>query len=259
MVAAPHFVLMDATGITWLGHATTLIEMDGLRVLTDPMLRGRVGPLVRVAPPIAPDAARRTDVVLLSHLHADHADPASLRRIGPSATVVAPLGAGSWLRRRGLRDVRELRAGEGLDIGPLHVDATTATHARGRHRLGPAADPIGFTVRGSHGVYFAGDTDLFDEMSDLGGALDVALLPVWGWGSTLGPGHLDPSSAARAAALIGPRVAIPIHWGTFALPRPLRRHAADDKPAREFAALAAREAPGVEVRVLQPGERTTLD
>jgi L-ascorbate metabolism protein UlaG (beta-lactamase superfamily) len=259
MVAAPHFVLMDATGITWLGHATALVEMDGARVLTDPLLRGRVGPLVRVPPPVEPDAARRIDIVLLSHLHADHADPASLRRIGPSPTVIAPYGAGSWLRRRGMRDVRELRAGEGLDLGPLRVDATTATHARGRHRLGPAADPIGFMVHGSHGVYFAGDTDLFDGMSELGGALDAALLPVWGWGSTLGPGHLDPPRAAHAAALIAPRVAIPIHWGTFALPRLLRGQAASDKPALEFAALVTREAPGVEVRVLQPGQRTTLN
>ena len=79
-----------------------------------------------------------------------------------------------------------------------------------------------------------------------------------GWGPTLGPGHLDPARAATAAALIAPRVAVPIHWGTLALwPRPLR--AKDpERPAREFASLVAQHAPDVEVRVLAPGERTEM-
>jgi L-ascorbate metabolism protein UlaG (beta-lactamase superfamily) len=117
---------------------------------------------------------------------------------------------------------------------------------------------VGFVVRGSESAYFAGDTDIFDGMEALKGTIDVALLPVWGWGPTLGPGHLDPAGAARAAALIGPRVAIPIHWGTFALPGRLGGRAATDEPAREFAELAKKEAPRVEVRVLRPGERTTV-
>ena len=89
--------------------------------------------------------------------------------------------------------------------------------------------------------------------------LDLALLPIWGWGPALGPGHLNPERAAQATALIGPRVAIPIHWGTLALPLKLGRAADPQRPAREFAAFAAREAPGVEVRVLAPGEHTTVD
>ena len=79
-----------------------------------------------------------------------------------------------------------------------------------------------------------------------------------GWGPTLGPGHLDPARAARAVALLAPRVAIPIHWGTFALPGPFGGRAVGDAPAREFAEFAARDAPDVEVRLLRPGERTTL-
>ena len=86
----------------------------------------------------------------------------------------------------------------------------------------------------------------------------MALLPVWGWGASVGAGHLDPSSAAEAAALIAPSVAIPIHWGTFALARPARRAADPERPAREFAELTKRYAPAVDVRVLAPGERTTL-
>jgi L-ascorbate metabolism protein UlaG (beta-lactamase superfamily) len=105
-------------------------------------------------------------------------------------------------------------------------------------------------------VYFAGDTDLFDGMAELRGKVDVALLPVWGWGPSVGEGHLDPERAAAAVAMIEPRIAIPIHWGTFALP--WARGGDRDRPAREFAELAAELAPGVEVPLLQPGESVDL-
>ncbi|HEX6460818.1 MAG TPA: MBL fold metallo-hydrolase [Thermoleophilaceae bacterium] len=241
--------------IEWLGHASVLIELDGVRVITDPLLRRRTGPLVRVVPPVRPDAARDVDAVLLSHLHADHADPASLRRI--TAPVVAPRGAAGWLRRHRVRDARELSAGEALPLGALEVLGVRARHEDHRYPLGPTAEPLGFVVRGSKSVYFAGDTDLFDEMAELRG-VDVALLPVWGWGTKLGPGHLDPARAAQAAAIISPRVAIPIHWGTLAMPRPVGPGRASETPPQRFAELAAREAPQVEVRVLRPGERTTV-
>ena len=115
---------------------------------------------------------------------------------------------------------------------------------------------MGFVVRGSLAVYFAGDTDLFAGMSALRGTVDVALLPVWGWGPSVGEGHLDPERAAQAAAMIGPKLAIPVHWGTFALP--WARDGDSDRPAREFAKLVAEVAPGVEVRVLAPGESVEL-
>jgi L-ascorbate metabolism protein UlaG (beta-lactamase superfamily) len=244
--------------VTWLGHSTALLELDGARVLTDPVLGGRVGPLLRVAPPVNPEAVGDIDAVLLSHMHADHANLASLRRIGPGALVLAPQGAAGWLSKRGIANVHELIPDETLEIGPLRVAATPAVHDGRRHRLAPAMEAIGFTVRGSSAVYFAGDTDLFEGMEDLGGPLDLALLPVWGWGSKLGPGHLDPARAAHAAALLTPRVAIPIHWGTLALPRLVRGRVPGDRPALEFARLAARKAPGVEVRLLRPGEGTAI-
>src|SRR3954454_4437662 len=244
--------------MTWLGHATALVELDGARVITDPVLRDRMGPLVRYAPPPSDAPLDGIDAVLLSHLHLDHADLPSLRRLGASTPVVAPRGAGSWLEARGLRDVHELGAGDETSIGPLTVTATHATHDGRRWPVGVRAQPIGLVVEGSRSVYFAGDTDLFPAMADLAGSIDLALLPVAGWGPTLGPGHLDPERAATAAALITPRLAIPIHWGTFGLwPRALRP-SDPERPARGSAGLVARHAPDVDVRVLAPGERTEM-
>jgi L-ascorbate metabolism protein UlaG (beta-lactamase superfamily) len=157
-----------------------------------------------------------------------------------------------------VRGVEELRAGEQANVGGLRVLATPASHERRRRPLGVRADPIGFIVRGSQAVYFAGDTDLFDEMSAFSGEVDLALLPIAGWGPRVGPGHLDPERAARAAARIAPRVVVPIHWGTLALGWPARRVADPEQPARDFAALMARDQPAVEVRVLAPGDRTRL-
>jgi L-ascorbate metabolism protein UlaG (beta-lactamase superfamily) len=162
------------------------------------------------------------------------------------------------LRRRGLSDIHELRAGEGTTIGSLEVTATHATHDRRRRPFGPAADPIGYLVRGSRTFYFAGDTDLDPSMAELRGSVDVALIPVSGWGRSVGPGHLDARRAAAAVALIAPAVAIPIHWGTFALRLVAARRAHFEQPAVEFAALTRRYAPAVDVRVLAPGERIEL-
>jgi L-ascorbate metabolism protein UlaG (beta-lactamase superfamily) len=246
------------TAITWLGHATVLLELDGVHLLTDPTLRNRIGPLVRIGAPVIAPAAGDIDCVLLSHLHADHADLPSLREVARGVPVLAPYAAAAWLKRNGLRDVQELRPGDVARVGGVTVRATAAVHDPRRRPLGPRADPIGFVVRGSTSAYFAGDTDLFEEMAELNGHVDVALLPVWGWGPRLGPGHLDPERAARAAAVIAPRIAIPIHWGTFALPWHVRPPAERSVPAREFAALTKRYAPDVEVRVLATGERTLL-
>jgi len=230
-----------------------LIELDGVRLLTDPVLRRRVGPLRRVAAPAPGHASAAVDGVLVSHMHADHADLPTLRRLRGAQTLV-PAGAAAWLASRRLPGVRELRAGEWTRIEDVAVGAVPARHGTGRRPGRGGAEPLGFLIAGSASCYFAGDTDIFAGMARLKGAIDVALLPVAGWGPTLGPGHLDPERAARAAALIAPRVAVPIHWGTLALPggRPLAPRPPD--PARLFAELAAVHAPGVAVRVPAIGE-----
>jgi L-ascorbate metabolism protein UlaG (beta-lactamase superfamily) len=245
--------------ITWLGHATALIELDGVRILTDPVLRDRIGHLTRLTPSPAPSAAGRIDAVLLSHLHADHADLPTLRAIDLHGPIVGPPPAREWLAARGFEHTISLRAGAGTEIAPVEVRATPAAHDGRRRPWGRAAEAVGFVIAGSQSVYFAGDTDLHRSMGQLHGKVDVALLPVSGWGRRLGPGHLDPVRAASATAIILPRVAIPIHWGTFAVPGPLRGESDPGRPARQFAINVRRVAPTVEVRVLDPGDTLQID
>jgi L-ascorbate metabolism protein UlaG (beta-lactamase superfamily) len=251
----------SADRIVFLGHATVLIEVDGVRLLTDPLLRGRVAHLRRQVPPIDASAFAGVDAVLISHLHHDHLDLASLRVLGLEIPLFVPAGAGELLRRRGFTDVTELSVGDLAGVGVLEVIAVEARHD-GRRWAGPGslrAETLGYLIRGRRTVYFAGDTELFDGMSALSPSLDVALLPVAGWGPTLGPGHMDPLEAARAASLLRPRIAIPVHWGTLSPIGVARRHGAKlGDPPRLFAEHAASIAPSVEVRILAPGLQTTL-
>lgn len=166
-----------------------------------------------------------------------------------------PAGAGGLLRRRGFRFVREVHPGDEVDLDSVGIRVTYAEHASSR-RVGTARTaPVGYVIHGTRSVYFAGDTDLFDAMSSLG-PLDVALLPVAGWGPRLPAGHLSPETAVQALEMIRPRIAVPIHWGTYA---PWRRPRSQDTPATLFAELAATLTPAVDVRVLRPGQSCELD
>jgi L-ascorbate metabolism protein UlaG (beta-lactamase superfamily) len=135
-----------------------------------------------------------------------------------------------------------------------------AEHDRGRAPFGASADPVGYVVSGSSSIYFAGDTDLFDDMAAAIGPIDVGLIPIWGWGPGLGGGHLDPERAAEAVARLGPKIVVPIHWGTyFPIHVGLRRQPPFlEVPAVAFAAHMRELAPDVEVRVLRPGDETTV-
>jgi L-ascorbate metabolism protein UlaG (beta-lactamase superfamily) len=246
--------------VTWLGHSTVLLELSGMRLLTDPVLRSRIAHLVRIAEPVDLATLAPLDCVLISHFHRDHFDLPSLRRLPRDAHLVVPGGAGKLAAEQDFRMVTELTPGEAISIGSVTVTAVPALHDGRREPLGPALGAVGYVVSGRSGVYFAGDTDLFDGMSEIGARLDVALLPVWGWGPSVGHGHLDPHRAARALTLLRPRIAVPVHWGTLfpaglsrLHPRTLR------EPPLVFAENAARLAPDVDVRVLAPGEGTIID
>ena len=158
--------------------------------------------------------------------------------LGTNVKVVTPVGARRLLRA--FSEVIEVDVGDEVQIGDVTVRATRADHlARFLLRSAPS---LGFVVSGSRRIYFAGDTDLFEEMSELAGSLDIALLPVAGWGSKVGAGHLDPLRAAKALQLLRPRVAVPIHWGTFS---PWNQSTSADPP-EAFLRHAAELAPQVE-------------
>jgi L-ascorbate metabolism protein UlaG (beta-lactamase superfamily) len=243
--------------VTWLGHSTVLVDAGGARILTDPVLRSRVAHLRRHV--AAPAGVEELDAVLLSHLHRDHADAPTLRRVARDVPVLVPRGAGATVRRLGPREVQEMTAGDRVRIAPgVEVLAVPAVHDGRRSPLSrDRPDALGYVVEAGPRVYFAGDTELYEGMEGAIGAVDLALLPVWGWGPTLGAGHMDPRDAARAAGLLVPRLAVPIHWGTY-LPIHVRRRAVLATPGAEFARHAAEYAPGVRVEVVAPGSTVSL-
>ena len=236
---------MAADRLTWLGHATVLLELGGARFVTDPVLRARVAHLRREVPrpgPIGP-ARRRADLARPPR------PPRPARRCAAStrsAPVLAPPDSG-WALRLGGHLVRTVHAGRrGRARGRPRAGGRRRPTTAGGCRSARPTSAVGFVAAG---VYFAGDTEPFPEMAELAGTLDVALIPVAGWGPKVGPGHMDPREAAEALAMLRPAMAVPIHWGTY------RRigHRGTGDPAREFVEHAAELAPEVRIVVLQPG------
>lgn len=251
---------MPLPGLTFLGHSTVLIELEGLRILTDPILVDRLMFLTRVVRPVDPALFAAVDLVLISHLHMDHFDRLSLARLDSEPELVVGPGGRGLAQRWGWTRVTELAPGQSLQVGEVTVTALPAVHPGSRPPFGPRGTAVGYLIEsGAARIYFAGDTDLFPEMATmLSGELDVALLPIGGWGPRLGSGHLDPERAVEATARLQPRFAVPIHWGTlwpYGLDRVSPGHLSG--PPAEFArGLAEREAEiGARPLIALPGER----
>lgn len=247
----------DPLRLTWIGHSTVLLELGGRRLLTDPFLRDRLGPLRRRGHSVDPAAIGALDAVLVSHAHPDHFDRRSLQRLEGDPLIMVPAGLGRVVERMGLA-ARELATGERTELGGVGVTAVPAHHGRWpRHRR---AITLGYLVEGSPSVYFAGDTSAFAGLRVLAGRVDVALLPIGSWGPHSAPWHLGPRGAARLADMIGARVVVPIHWGTLypaGLARVWRRPI--EEPAVRFRMACAELAPAAELRVLAPGEGTVVE
>jgi len=250
---------VSATEVTWWGHSTVWLADSGTTLLLDPVLTDRVAHLRRMAGP-TPRLPGPPDAILLSHLHADHFHLASLRLVPGEPQLIVPHGAKSFVARNlgpayAERCV-ELAPGEETTVGEVRIRAVKAAHDGGR---GPwsreRAVAIGFVVEGASRTWYAGDTGLFDEMSAIG-PLDLAVIPVGGWGPTLGAhGHLDAADGAEALRRVKAAWAVPVHYGTLwpiGMAR-VRSHMFHT-PGERFAELAARAAPDAQVRVLTQGE-----
>ena len=254
----------DDLAVTWWGHATATVEVGGVRVVTDPVLVDRLFHLKRYGVTPGPEA-RVADLVLLSHLHGDHIHLRSLKQYARDLPVVAPHGAKRLLRRLGLEDVRTVSPGDVVEAAGTTIEVLPATHDERRSPLSQLrGPPLGFRVEArGQSFWFPGDSGLRDDMADVR-PVDLALVPVGGWGPTLGPLHMDPDEGAEAVSRVGARGAVPVHWGTFwpvALSRitPARHTTLFTTPGARFVEALRVSAPDVTPMLLEHGQRAVLD
>jgi L-ascorbate metabolism protein UlaG (beta-lactamase superfamily) len=245
---------------TWWGHATASIELGGTRVVTDPVLPDRLLHLKRYAVTPAPEAVH-ADLVLVSHLHHDHCHVPSLVRFGADVPILVPRGGERLLTKIAGDRVIPVVPGDVVERAGLRVEVLPATHDGRRHPWSRQEVPaLGFRVEGEAGSWwYPGDTEVREDMAAVA-PVDLALVPIGGWGPTLEDGHMHPEHAAEAVARVGARWAVPVHWGTF-WPAGLRRvaranhHRLFITPGERFAeAMAASETEAV---VVAPGERVS--
>lgn len=252
--------------VTFLGHSTLIIEMDGMRILTDPLLRQQVTFLRRYTPPLAAAAyAGKFDTVLISHLHYDHLDVRSLALLGMDVPIVTPPGGKGILATAGFHNVREVQIGDEFFCNQVSIRVVAAAHDPRRSLFNPIGEQcLGYVFEGSATVYFPGDTQIFPEMArvldTLENGLDLGLMPVWGWGYNRGKMHMGPKEAAEALVMLKPRWAIPIHWGTYApLGTKWLKPAYLFFPPIEFTTWAHELAPDVNIKTLMPGESFKIE
>lgn len=253
------------TSVTWIGHASFLVQLDGLNILTDPVLSRRTSPFQWAGPErLAPlglrfDELPRIDVVLISHNHYDHLDAPFVKRIAArdAPTFVVPLGVKAWFARRGIGEVVELDWWQSADVRGLRVHAVPAQHfsGRGLHDRNQTLW-CGFVYeRGGERHFFAGDTGYGPDFAEIGrrfAPIDLSMIPIGAYDPRgfMRPVHVDPEEAVRIHQDVGSQLSLAMHWGTFRLTlEPL-----DEPPQRLAAALDAAGVARDRFRVLQHGE-----
>ncbi|MEQ6899765.1 MBL fold metallo-hydrolase [Nocardioides sp. YIM 152588] len=250
-------------GVTWVGHATVTLDLHGARVLIDPLLKRHNGPLRRRFPMPSPEVYRGTDAILISHLHHDHAELPSLRLLPGVPVLTAPENA-AWVRRQGLRGVDLGEDWVPVGTGDVVVRLAPAVHGHRPMPHRPNAANSHLIKSRDWRIWAVGDTELFDEMRlvphQLGGAPDLVLVPIAGWGPRLSGGHLDPEQAAEVCARTRASRALAVHWGTLHPPI-IHRGTAPwiDRPHPAFARALERIAPECELIDLRPGESTVVE
>jgi N-acyl-phosphatidylethanolamine-hydrolysing phospholipase D len=240
----------QASTVTWVGHSTLLVQLDGVNVLTDPTWSLRVGPwsgtlgVRRFTPPgIAFDDLPPIDLVLISHDHYDHLDEATVRRLARTFNprFVVPLGIKAWLADRGIMNVSELDWGQTVTVKGLEIVCTPAQHGSGRAVLDSGQRLwASWVVIGSKRFYFAGDSGYSPHLAMIGqafGPFDLAALPIGSYTprEIARPVHMSPEEALQGSLDLRSARFVGIHWGTFTLARE-----AYDEPPRRIAAEVAR-------------------
>ena len=233
--AATDFAGPPASGLrtTWLGHSTTLVEIDGSRLLLDPVWAPRsspmswAGPRRFFEPPLALEDLPELDAVLISHDHFDHLDMEAVRRLSDRGNAfIVPLGVGAHLEYWGVpgNKITELDWWDEAQVGSLTVTATPARHFSGRSLVMADRNSTlwtGFAIAGTvHRLYYSGDTGMFDGFPEIGhrlGPFDAALVEVGAYNHMWADFHLGPEQAVAAARQVGAGLLIPVHWGTFEL------------------------------------------
>lgn len=234
---------------TWLGHSTVLVEIDGYRILTDPVWGHRASPFRMIGPrrfqpvPVRLSELPDLDLVVISHDHYDHLDYATIVRLARrEVRFLTSLGVGAHLEAWGVPSERiiELDWWESFELpgGELAVHATPSQHFSGRS-LGRRNSTLwsSFVIQtAGHRVFFSGDTGLTTEYASIRerfGPMDLVMLEVGAFHPSWGDVHLGPENALHALALLGGGTLLPVHWGTFAL----AMHDWDE-PAEQLLALA---------------------
>lgn len=256
--------------LTWVGHATFLLQVAGLNVLTDPVFSRRVSPFTFAGPErLAPlgltlDELPAIDLVLISHNHYDHLDEAAVKvlaRAHPQATFVVPLGVKQWFTARGISPVVELDWWQAATVGEARVTVLPAQHFSGRgphDRNATLWCSLLLEVAGKK-VYFAGDTGYSADFTDIGQAypgIDLALLPIGAYepNDFMRSVHVNPEEAVKIFKDLGARHAAAMHWGTFRLTlEPL-----DEPPQRLAQALDAEGISRERFFTMQHGETRDL-
>lgn len=258
------FSTPSASGLrlTWLGHSTVLVEIDGARFLLDPQWSQRnsptqwMGPARFFPPPLALEELPTIDAVLVSHDHHDHLDPVAVAELNThEVPFVVPLGIGAHLEYWGVPPVRitELDWGEQTAVNGIAIHCTEARHFSGRGLLDRDTTLwAGFALIGPHHrVFYSGDTGMFPGLSDIGarlGPFDATLLEIGAYDDTWADFHLGPEQAVQAHKMLRGSLLFPVHWGTFNL----ANHGWTEPAERLL--VAAREA-GVAVAIPRPGEQ----
>jgi len=217
----------------WLGHATVLLRINGLYLLTDPVLSQRASPLSFAGPerktpsPIHINELHQLDAVLISHNHYDHLDRSTIRQIVrrfPNTQFFVPLGLKQWFTRRGIRDVTELDWWQSITLQGMTFTAVPAQHWSMRSFWDRNRSLwCGWIIESSHlRIWFSGDTGYTAGLADIAlfrGPLDAALIPIGAYSPRwfMSSHHMDPQQAVTLWQQLGRPFTVPIHWGVFEL------------------------------------------